>query len=117
IALFRDALTHLRGGAAAPELTTTRLAGKGAWHAITDLRQLLDDAGVPFFFAAGTALGFERVGRPLSDDGDIDVGIPAEHYDAEKLTALVADHPRFVLDPHPLSKKVHMRHRGGCPVD
>lgn len=117
IALFRRALTLLHQGAAAPEHNATKLAGRGSWHAIADIRQLLDDAGVPFFFAAGTALGFERVGRPLSDDGDIDVGIHAEHFDPEKLTALVSEHPRFIVDPHPLSKKVHMRHRGGCPVD
>ncbi|WP_144300424.1 tetratricopeptide repeat protein [Stackebrandtia nassauensis] len=117
IALFRRAITQLHEGDAAPVHNSTKLAGRGAWNAIADIRQLLDDAGVPFFFAAGTALGFERVGRPLSDDGDIDVGIRAEDFDPERLTALVAAHPRFVVDPHPLSKKVHMRHRGGCPVD
>ena len=117
IELFGKAITAVRHGVEPPEHSTTRLAGRGAWRAVQDICRMLDDAGIPFFFAAGTALGFERVGRPLSDDGDIDVGILEQDFDAERLTALVAEHPMFLIDPHPLSSKVHMRHRGGSPVD
>jgi hypothetical protein len=117
IELFVEAIELLDQGVAAPPLEPTRLAGRGAWNAIRDICALLDGARIPFFFAAGTALGFERAGGPLADDGDIDVGILDEHYDPRQLSALIAAHPRFVSQAHPLSDKVHIKHRGGSPVD
>ena len=101
----------------APAPARTRLAGLGAWQAVGDLGRALDRAGVPFFFAAGTALGLVRQGRPLAADGDIDAGIFAPDWDRDRLVALFTGDPRFDLDLHPQSGKVGLRHRGGAPVD
>ena len=96
----------------------TRLGGLGAWSAIEDLHSVLEGMGVRYFFAAGTALGLVREGRPLSADGDIDVGIFEEDYDPEELKRVFAAHPKFDFDEvHPKTKKVGLRHRGGSPVD
>jgi hypothetical protein len=100
-----------------PPATVTRLAGLGAQHAIRDLCGTLDRAGVPFFFAAGTALGLVREGRPLGADSDLDVGVFDADWDREAVTEAFTRDPRFDLDPHPQSGKVGLRHRGGSPVD
>ncbi|GAB3229838.1 hypothetical protein GCM10027447_23520 [Glycomyces halotolerans] len=96
----------------------TKLAGLGPWSAIEDLHSVLEQTGIRYFFAAGTTLGLVREGRPLSADGDIDVGIFEEDYDQEELERLFAAHPKFDFDEvHPKTKKVGLRHRGGAPVD
>lgn len=107
----------LQTGQAAPPLVTTTLAGLGARQAIRDLTGALDRAGVRFFFAAGTALGLVRQGRPLGADGDIDVGVLAPDWDRDALLALFTGHRMFDLDLHPQTQKVGLRHRGGSPVD
>jgi tetratricopeptide (TPR) repeat protein len=107
----------LTSGGRAPQPAVTRLGGLGARQAIRDLCRVLDRAGVPFFFAAGTALGLVREGRPLGADGDIDVGLFEADWDRERLIALFARDPQFDLDLHPQSDKVGLRHRGGSPVD
>lgn len=94
-----------------------KLEGRGAWGAIEDIVDVLDKAGIPFFFAAGTALGLVREGRPIGADNDIDVGVFDEHWDRDALIQLFTQDPRFDLDLHPLSKKVCLRHRGASPVD
>ena len=106
----------LHTGRPAP-VPTTRLAGLGAHRAIRDLCRVLDSAGVPFFFAAGTALGLIRQGRPLGADGDIDVGIFEPDWQPAGLIELFTQDPSFDLDPHPQTEKVGLRHRGGSPVD
>src|SRR6185436_17431193 len=88
-----------------PALSNTRLGGLGASAAIDDLCRVFDSAGVPFFFAAGTALGLVREGRPLGDDGDIDVGVLAEDWNRDVLVDAFTRDPRFDLDLHPLSGK------------
>ncbi|MPZ26655.1 MAG: hypothetical protein GEV12_09400 [Micromonosporaceae bacterium] len=117
--LYRQGIQLLaEGGHPAPTIAETRLEGRGAGTAIRDLQQALDGAGVPFFFAAGTALGLVREGRPLGADGDIDVGILDPDWDREALVDLFTRHPRFDFQPdHPRSKKLGLRHRGGAPVD
>lgn len=95
----------------------TRLAGLSPLAALRDLLRVLDGAKVPFFFAAGTALGLVRAGRPLGADGDIDVGIFEEDFDRERLIEIFTADPMFDLDLHPQSRKVGLRHRGGAPVD
>jgi hypothetical protein len=95
----------------------TALAGRNAWNAIEDLRRTLDDAGVPFFLAAGTALGFVREGGPLKNDNDIDVGVFDRDWDRDALAEVFTRSPMFELDAHPQSEKLHVRHRGGSPID
>jgi hypothetical protein len=118
IGLYRDALA-LAWDTAKPlrRVPAARLEGRGAWTAILDLAQALDSAGIPYFFAAGTALGLVRQGRPLDADSDIDVGIADAGWDRDMLIDLFTRNPRFDLDLHPRSQKVSLRHRGGSPVD
>jgi tetratricopeptide (TPR) repeat protein len=118
IALYREAmLLVVRDGPAGGRITEAQLAGRGAWGAMQDLRDAMDRAGVPFFFAAGTALGLVREGRPLSADSDIDIGVFEPDWDRDALIALFTRDPRFELDLHPQTKRVTIRHRGGSPID
>ena len=119
IAWYHQAFARLLQAGTAPAIPPpVRLHGKGAWTAIEDVAALFDAERVPYFFAAGTVLGFVREGRPLSLDGDIDVGIRDEHFDLETLTDIFRRHPRFEFDVvHPRTKKLGLRHRGGSPVD
>jgi hypothetical protein len=115
--LYRRAITLLGTDGGARPVTETTLAGRGAWSAIEDLVRAFDGAGIPFFFAAGTALGLVREGRPLSADSDIDLGILADDWDRDALVEVFTRHPHFDLDPHPQTQKVGVRHRGGSPID
>lgn len=117
--LFARAIGMLFDGEPAPEFPPdTTLKGRGAWSAIVDIHSVLSEAGIPHFFAAGTALGLVREGRPLSADSDIDVGIFEADYDRERLVKLFDAHPRFEPDVvNPRTPKVGLRHRGGSPVD
>jgi hypothetical protein len=116
--LYRQAVRVLLASPGpVPPAAVTRLAGLGAGQAIRDLCDALDRAGVPFFFAAGTALGLIREGRPLGADGDIDVGVYDADWDRDGLIDVFTRDPRFDLDLHPQSQKVGLRHRGGSPVD
>ncbi|QSB15256.1 hypothetical protein JQS43_02510 [Natronosporangium hydrolyticum] len=119
IGWYRAAIDLLTSGTVrtAPKPRTTTLAGLGARRAIEDLCRVLDGAGVRFFFAAGTALGLIRQGRPLAADGDIDLGVFAEDWDRAALLELFTRDPAFDLDLHPQTEKVGLRHRGGSPVD
>lgn len=116
--LYRRAIEVLLGSTQPPPpVPVTRLAGLGAQHAIRELCEALDRAGMPFFFAAGTALGLVREGRPLGADSDLDVGVFDADWDRAALIEAFTRDPRFDLDPHPQSSKVGLRHRGGSPVD
>ena len=116
--LYRQAVQLVLAGKRPPAgVVRTRLGGLGARRAIEDLVRALDGAGVPFFFAAGTALGLVREGRPLGADGDIDVGIFDADWDRERLIDVFTRDPRFDLDLHPQTQKVGLRHRGGAPID
>ncbi len=119
IDLYRRAIRLLMGGAKlASPISEPKLEGKSAWSAFEDLHEALDGAGVPYFIAAGTALGLTREGRPLSADNDIDVGVFEDDFDQTALEELFAKHPRFDFDVvHPHTKKVGLRHRGGSPID
>ncbi|MGH8794657.1 MAG: hypothetical protein ACRDXX_18675 [Stackebrandtia sp.] len=119
VELYKRAIALVRDGAQldAP-IIDSKLEGKGAWSAFEDLHEALDSAGVPYFIAAGTALGLVRVGRPLSSDNDIDVGVFDEEFDYDALVALFAKNPRFDFDVvHPHTKKIGLKHRGGSPID
>lgn len=117
--LYRRAVALVRDGATldAP-IADAKLEGKSAWSAFEDLHEALDGANVPYFIAAGTALGLVRAGRPLSSDNDIDVGVFDDQFDYDALIELFAKHPRFDFDVvHPHTKKVGLKHRGGSPID
>lgn len=115
---YREAITDLlETGRPAPRPAVTQLGGLGATGAIRDLCRVLDQARVPFFFAAGTALGLVREGRPLGADGDIDVGVFEADWDRDALIEAFTADPVFDLDLHPQTGKVGLRHRGGAPVD
>ncbi|WP_199044042.1 LicD family protein [Glycomyces salinus] len=119
IDLYRQVIELMRDKRVPAEpVGETKLAGLGAQSAIEDLHEVLEQTGIRYFFAAGTALGLVREGRPLSEDGDIDVGIFEDDYDQDELVKLFATHPKFDFDEvHPKTKKVGLRHRGGSPVD
>lgn len=114
---YREAVALLADGYRAAPPAVTRLGGLGAGDAVRDLCRVLDQARLPFFFAAGTALGLVRAGRPLGADGDIDAGIFDADWDRDALIDLFTTDPMFELDLHPQTDKVGLRHRGGAPVD
>ncbi|QSB04805.1 hypothetical protein [Natronoglycomyces albus] len=118
IETYRSGIRLVLDGHIPPKLSPpVKLGGRGAWSAIIDLHETLSKAGVPHFFAAGTALGLVREGRPLSADGDIDLGVFEADYDRDKLSEIFRAHPRFEIVTHPLTEKVGLRHRGGSPID
>jgi hypothetical protein len=118
VEFFRRAILLVHeSGRTAPVTVATKLGGLGASGAIDDLARVFQGARVRFFFAAGTALGLVREGRPLGADGDIDVGVFAEDWDRDTLIGAFTRDPRFDLDLHPLSGKIGLRHRGGSPID
>ena len=111
-------LIELRGAGLAKPVVTKRLAGKGGGQVLQELREVLESEGVPFFFAAGTALGLVRNGKPLDHDNDIDVGIFNEDWNREQLIRAFSRHPNFDLDDvDPGSPKVGVVHRGGANID
>jgi len=119
IALYAEACVYLlRGDAVGGSLPVKELRGKGAVSVIDDIASVLDDLGVPFFIAAGTALGVVRDGKPLDHDNDIDIGVWDADYNREALLKAFTAHPNFDLDkPHPSSPKVGLVHRRGVVVD
>jgi hypothetical protein len=118
-ALYAEGLSLLHAGTGSTTpIEEAQLRGSGAAEVVRDLVGLLDRAGVPFFLAAGTALGYVREGGPLGHDADIDVGVLDAHWDRGALLDLFDAHPRFRPDPvHPTSQKLALKHRGGAPVD
>jgi hypothetical protein len=86
--------------------------------AVADICAALDAAGIPFFFAAGTALGLIREGRPLGHDVDIDVGVFARDWDRDALVEAFRKHAHFLPDvAHPRNDKVAIKHRAGAAID
>jgi phosphorylcholine metabolism protein LicD len=119
IALYGEAMALVATtGAPTERVEEARLAGRGAWAALADIREAFAIADVPFFVAAGTALGLVREGRPLDLDGDIDIGVLERDWDEPRLRETFRRHPRFDFDvSHPRTHKIALRHRGGSPVD
>lgn len=109
---------ELSGEGLGTPVATKSLAGKGGRRVLQSLREVLDAEGIPFFFAAGTALGLVRNGAPLDHDNDIDVGIFESQWDRERLVRLFTEHPDFDLDDaNPDSPKVGIVHREGASID
>uniref|UniRef100_A0A6C0DTH0 LicD/FKTN/FKRP nucleotidyltransferase domain-containing protein n=1 Tax=viral metagenome TaxID=1070528 RepID=A0A6C0DTH0_9ZZZZ len=50
---------------------------------LTDMKGILNKAGVPFFLICGTLLGAYREGKFIEYDGDIDIGILRSNYTSE----------------------------------
>ncbi len=119
IALSVEAVEGLlEGHGPTSAVGSTRLEGRDATRAVFDLCDTMDRAHVPFFFAAGSALGLVREGRPLDADSDIDIGIFASDYRPDELREVFRRDPRFdFLAVHPNSRKVKVVHRGGSPID
>src|SRR5690606_27413184 len=105
------------GAATAKPIAKASLAGRGAWTAIQDLCAAFERAGLTFFFAAGTALGLVREGRPLPGDDDIDVGVLESDWDRDRIIEVFVRDPRFLVNSHPDSPKIGLTHRGGARVD
>jgi len=111
-------LAELQGQGVGSQVKEKRLAGKNGLSVLRDLCTVLESADIPFFFAAGTALGIVRNGRPLDHDNDIDVGIFEDDWNREKLVEIFMKHPNFDLDDsNPNSPKIGLVHRGGANID
>ncbi|HRX15412.1 MAG TPA: hypothetical protein P5123_03785, partial [Spirochaetota bacterium] len=86
--------------------------------AIRDICEVFNSCKVPFFFAAGTALGFIREGKVLEHDADIDVGIMEKDWAADIIMDAFNRHPHFLLEePHPDNPKIGLVHCGGADID
>jgi hypothetical protein len=111
-------LLELRGLGIGKRLPQKQLKGKNGLSVIRDISDALGKAQIPFFLAAGTALGIIRDGRPLDHDNDIDIGIFEEHWNRDKLIEIFRNHANFDFDPpHPKSTKIGLVHRGGAAID
>lgn len=117
--LYAEAcLIELQGLGIGRKLPLKALAGKRVLSVLRDLREVLEADGIPFFFAAGTALGIVRNGRPLDHDDDIDVGVFEEHWDRDRLLAAFMRHPHFDLEASSSERpKIRLLHRGGAGID
>jgi tetratricopeptide (TPR) repeat protein len=119
IELYAEAsLLELHGKGSGKELPEKTLAGRSGLSVIVDLHRTLHSAGIPYFLAAGTALGIVRNGRPIDHDKDIDVGIFEEDWDRDSLIEIFRKSSSFDVDTsHPKNSKVGLIHRGGANID
>ncbi len=120
--LSQGMLLRLEGVNPQREVAEKKL-GKDAWATIDDVMSVMDATGIPYFLSNGTALGMVRAKGPLSHDNDIDLGVFAEDWDAERLVEAFNSHPLFELDGghpqygDPYRTKIFLRHRRGTWVD
>jgi tetratricopeptide (TPR) repeat protein len=119
LALYAEACAiELRGAGIGREIKEKQLAGKHGLSVLQDLRNVLEETDTPFFFAAGTALGIIRDGRPLDHDDDIDVGVFQEAWKRDQLVEAFRRHPRFTFEPTMTdTSKIRLIHRGRAGVD
>ncbi|WP_299950286.1 tetratricopeptide repeat protein [Hyphomonas sp. BRH_c22] len=80
-----------------PERLPAGFSPDTAAGALCSIGEILDAAGVPFFLAAGTLLGFYRAGQPLAHDRDVDIGILASQDGAADVARIIRDHSGLVL--------------------
>src|SRR5690606_14531053 len=105
--LYREVIGLIIDGRTTPrQFSIPTLQPHSAWAAMLDLNRVLDAAGVPYFFAAGTVLGLIREGGPLPGDDDIDVGVLDRDWDRDALEDLFRKDPQFVVNFHPQTQKV-----------
>lgn len=111
-------LIEARGLGVGSTVKSKQLAGKNSLSVLQDLRDALESRNIPFFFAAGTALGIVRDGRPLDHDDDIDVGVYQEHWSREQLIRVFEAHRNFMVEPTMAeTSKIRLTHRGGAGID
>lgn len=116
--LYREVIGLIIDGRTTPrQFSIPTLQPHSAWAAMLDLNRVLESAGVPYFFAAGTVLGLIREGGPLPGDDDIDVGVLDRDWDRDALEDLFRNDPKFVVNFHPQTQKVGLNHRGGTRID
>lgn len=118
-ALLAEAcLVELAGNGVGQPIRETHLAGQSSGSVLRDLQEAMQASGIPYFFAAGTALGIVRDGRPLDHDHDIDVGVFEADWHTEQLTSAFRNHARFCLEPVKTdSKRLRLTHRNGADLD
>jgi tetratricopeptide (TPR) repeat protein len=80
-----------------PERPPAGFSPDAAAGALCGIGEILDAAGIPFFLAAGTLLGFYRAGRPLAHDRDVDIGILASHDGTADVARIIRDHSGLML--------------------
>lgn len=68
-----------------------------ARKALSDFYKLIPHDELPSYVISGTFLGLIREGGWLAHDYDIDLGIHAENYNAERLQSMLAQSDHFVI--------------------
>ncbi|WP_430401953.1 tetratricopeptide repeat protein [Hyphomonas sp.] len=99
---FREAFRQKQGavsqrGGQEPERPPARFSPDAAVGALRGIGEILDAAGIPFFLAAGTLLGFYRSGQPLPYDRDVDIGILAGPDQLIDIARTIRDHSGLML--------------------
>jgi len=69
-----------------------------AARALCGIGKILEAAGISWFLAAGTLLGFYRDGAPLAHDRDVDIGVLADAVGGPDLAGVIREHPALLLD-------------------
>ncbi|WP_373008585.1 hypothetical protein [Hyphomonas sp.] len=99
---FREALYHKQSAVSLRRGTECGhplacFSTEGAVDALDCMAEILGAAGIPFFLAAGTLLGFYRSGQPLAHDRDVDIGILASPDGMEDVARIIREHPDLCL--------------------
>ncbi len=114
----RAILMEVEGEGTGKPVNVRELTGKNSMQVISDVKQVFDEADIPFFLCAGTVLGIVREGKPMEHDSDIDVGVWEDDWDPDKFAEVFSLHPQFKLDvPHPRNPKLSILHRSGISLD
>lgn len=74
-----------------------RFSPDAAVGALSGIGKILKSAGISYFLAAGTLLGFHREGAPLAHDRDVDIGILANGFESPDVARVIRDHPALIL--------------------
>jgi hypothetical protein len=86
--------------------------------ALAGIHDVMSTAGVPYFFAAGTAFALVRRGGQVGQDGRVDVGVFDSDWNRSKLEQIFSTDSRFALDAqHPNEPKIALVHRSGVEVN
>lgn len=82
--------------------------------ALASFAAILEAAGIDYFLAAGTALGFHREGGPLAHDRDLDIGVIHRADGGPGLAGLIRGHPDLILDrgARPGDRHIPLHHQG-----